>query len=51
MSMSCFLLQPVETSQPQGDKYELDEYFTSQIVKEIENIIYNQVRFTFPPTK
>ena len=47
MWMSCFPLQPVETPQPEGDKYKLDEYFTSQNDREREDGTYNLVILAF----
>ena len=46
--MSCFSLKPAETPQLEGDKDELNEYFTSQINREMKGIIYQQLSFTFP---
>ena len=48
MQISCFRLQPVETPQPEGERDKMDEYFTSQIDREREDVIYNQVNFPFP---
>ena len=46
--MSCFSLKPAETLQLEGDKDELNEYFTSQINREMKGIIYKQLSLTFP---
>ena len=46
--MSCFSLKPAETPQLEGDKDELNEYFTSQINREMKGIIYKQLSLTFP---
>lgn len=45
--LSCFSLKPAETLQLEGDKDELNEYFTSQINREMKGIIYKQLSFTF----